>query len=90
MKVLKLFLKAFLDPYGVNRRVILFITVYMTWKSFEWAAHFAGTSTKSGLEEAAIIAAVTAPISALQGFVFKVYTESRPERSNADTTDAPK
>ena len=72
------FIKAFFDANGVNRRLILYVTVYMSWKGFEWAAHFAGTSTKTGAEEAMIIAAVLMPISALQGFVFKVYTDSRP------------
>lgn len=60
------------------RSFVLYVTVYMTWLSFEWAAVFATTTEKTGADVALIIAAVTAPISVLQGFVFKTYSESRP------------
>lgn len=60
------------------RSFVLYITVWMTWEAFNWAAVFATTTEKTGADVALIIAAVTAPISVLQGFVFKVYSESRP------------
>ena len=60
------------------RSFVLYITVWMTWEAFYWAAIFATTTEKTGADVALIIAAVTAPISVLQGFVFKVYSESRP------------
>lgn len=59
------------------RSFVLYVTVWMTWEAFNWAAIFATTTTKTGSDVAMIIAAVTAPISVLQGFVFKVYSESR-------------
>ena len=59
------------------RSFVLYITVWMTWEAFNWAAVFATTTTKEGADVSLIIAAVTAPISVLQGFVFKVYSESR-------------
>lgn len=59
------------------RALTLYITLWMTWKAFAWAAAFAHTTTMDGLQAAAIIAAVTAPISALQGFIFKFYMESK-------------
>lgn len=59
------------------RSFVLYITVWMTWEAFNWAAVFATTTAKSGSDVALIIAAVTAPISLLQGFVFKTYSESR-------------
>lgn len=59
------------------RSFVLYITVWMTWQAFAWAAVFATTTDKAGSDVALIIAAVTAPISVLQGFVFKVYAESR-------------
>lgn len=65
------------DNRSVIRRIVLFVTLWMTWASFMWAAGFAESTLKSGLEVAAIIAAVTAPIAALQGFIFKVYAEGR-------------
>lgn len=68
------------DTRSVVRRIVLFVTLWMTWAAFVWAAGFAETTDKSGVEVGLIIAAVTAPIAALQGFVFKVYSESRGEK----------
>lgn len=59
------------------RSGVLYVTVWMTWLAFDWAAQFAYASDKAGADIALIIGAVTAPISVLQGFVFKVYSESR-------------
>lgn len=59
---------------GVRRSTVLFVTLWMTWRAFDWAAAYASaTSLTSGLEAAAIIAAVTAPITYLQTAVFKAY-----------------
>jgi hypothetical protein len=68
-----------IDSRSIVRRIVLFVTLWMTWASFMWAAGFAESTTKSGLEVAAIIGAVTAPIAALQGFIFNVYSRSRNE-----------
>jgi hypothetical protein len=59
------------------RSFVLYVTVWMTWEAFNWAAIFATTTDKQGADVALIIAAVTAPISILQGYVFKTYSESR-------------
>ena len=59
------------------RSGVLYVTVWMTWLAFHWAADFAMTTDKAGLDVAAIIGAVTAPISLLQAAVFRVYAESR-------------
>jgi hypothetical protein len=54
-------------------------TLWMTYQSFVWAAAFAEHTAHTGLEVAAIIAAVLAPLSILQGAVFNAYTASRKE-----------
>lgn len=59
------------------RAFTLYVTLWMTWEAFRWAAEYAFASRLDGLTIAAVIAAVTAPISVLQGFVFKVYAENR-------------
>jgi hypothetical protein len=54
----------------------------MTWRVFTWAAGYAESITLTpglGLEAAAIISAVTAPITALQVWVFKIYSDGRKE-----------
>lgn len=61
------------------RSGVLYVTVWMTWLAFDWAAKYAYDTDKPGADIALIIAAVTAPISVLQGFVFKVYSDSRAE-----------
>ena len=63
---------------AVRRSAVLFITLWMTYRAFEWAATYASaTSLTSGLEAAAIIAAVTAPITYLQTAVFKAYISAK-------------
>lgn len=65
------------DRRLIVRRATLFATVWMSWQAFEWAARFAETTDKAGAEVGLIIAAVTAPIAALQAYVFKLYSEGR-------------
>lgn len=59
------------------RAVTLYITLWLTWESFHWAAEFAMATAKDGVQVGLIIAAVTAPVAALQGFVFKAYMDSK-------------
>ena len=49
----------------------------MTWRSFLWATQYAAATTADGASTALVIAAVLAPISLLQGYVFKAYLESK-------------
>lgn len=57
----------------VARPVTLGVTLWLTYHSYQWAATFAEESTRTGVEVAMVIAAVIAPISLLQGYVFKAY-----------------
>jgi hypothetical protein len=59
------------------RAFVIYATVWMTWKATDQAWIFASTSTFDGVGTAAVVAAITAPIAALQGFVFKDYIASR-------------
>ena len=63
---------------GPRRTAVLAITLWMTWRSFLWATQYAGASTADGSSVALVVAAVLAPISLLQGYVFKAYLESKP------------
>lgn len=60
------------------RSLVLYVCVYLTWEATLAAWRFAGASAFDGLGTAAVIGAVTGPIAALNGFVFKWYAESRP------------
>ena len=65
------------DKLAIRRSVVLFVTLWMTWRAFEWAAVFAAAHPSDGLVDAAIIGAVTAPITYLQASVFKAYLDSK-------------
>ena len=68
-----------LDSGRVFSRFTLMITLWMTWKAFVWGTEFASTwpalEGKSGTELALVIAAVLAPISALQAAAFHTYSK---------------
>jgi hypothetical protein len=68
------------EKIGLRRTSVLGVTVWMSWRAFDWAAQFASTNGVDGTESvaiAAIIAAVTAPITYLQAAVFKAYLDSK-------------
>lgn len=62
------------------RAATLGITVWMTWRVTVWAFSITQLwilSDKSGIETAAVVAAITAPFAALQAFAFKTYLEAK-------------
>ena len=68
------------EKLAVRRTAVLFVTLWMTWRAFTWAAAYASSMSATNetmLAAAAMIAAVTAPISMLQASVFKAYIESK-------------
>lgn len=71
---------------GLRRTAVLFVTLWMTWRAFDWAAAYASALIAVGGDDkwvaaAAMIAAVTAPISALQAAVFKAYISSKGQQA---------
>lgn len=62
---------------GLRRTAVLFLSIWLTYDSYEWAAQFATYTERVGAEVAAIIAAVTAPVSWITIAVFKTYTEGK-------------
>lgn len=65
------------DKYGVVRRIVLIVAIWMTWNVSVWAMGYVTTSPRPGIDLAAIIAAVTAPVTMFATYVFKAYLESR-------------
>jgi hypothetical protein len=63
--------------FALTRRLMLFFVCYLTWESYAWSSRLAEMSDRPGVDIAAMIAAVTAPVSALAVMVFKSYVESR-------------
>lgn len=67
----------FVDERGIVRRTVLGVAIWMTWRVSVWAMGYAETSPRPGVDIAAIIAAVTAPVTLFAGAIFRAYTESR-------------
>lgn len=69
------------EKLAIRRSAVLFITVWMSWRAFAWAGEYAhalgAAGNESLLAAAAVIAAVTAPITYLQAAVFKAYIGSK-------------
>lgn len=70
------------ERLAIRRSIVLFTTLYMTFEAFQWAARYALSGVgEHGLEAAAIIAAVTAPITYLQKVVFEAYISGKENSS---------
>lgn len=68
------------ERLAIRRTSVLFITLWMTWRAFDWAGEYVasvGADKDAMLAAAAMVAAVTAPITYLQAAVFKAYIESK-------------
>lgn len=62
---------------ALRRTLVLFLSIWLTYDAYQWAAQFAVYTERAGVEVAAIIAAVTAPVSWITVAVFKTYTEGK-------------
>lgn len=65
---------------ALRRTVVLFTTLWLTWRSFEWATLYAASiasTDEQGIKAAATIFAVTAPVTYLQKVVFEQYIKAK-------------
>ena len=67
----------FIDNRMVVRRLLLVGTAWLVADSYLWCKSFADQSQRDGLQIAAIIAAVTGPVTLLLKFVLDNYGEAR-------------
>lgn len=70
------------DRLAIRRSVVLFVTLWMTWRAFDWAGQFAYVAMVKAdgnlmLAAAGLVAAVTAPIAYLQKVVFDAYIAAK-------------
>lgn len=66
------------DDRDIDKHAVSLAILWGTWKITEWSMAYASAATsKSGIEVAAVIAAVSAPYMALQGYALKQYFEAR-------------
>jgi hypothetical protein len=62
---------------GLRRTAVLALSIWLAYDSYQWAAQFATWTDRTGIEVAAIIGAVTTPVSWIVIAVFKTYTEGK-------------
>jgi len=67
----------FIDTRVVIRRAVLLWVIWMTTQAFFWTFEFATNSPRTGVDVAAIIAAIWAPLTALQGACIAFYNSAR-------------
>lgn len=70
----------FLDRRGVIQIAVLGVAIWMTWRVSIWAMGYAEESERPGIDIAAVIAAVTGPVTVFGGFIFKAYVDSLPRK----------
>lgn len=70
-------LDVLMNKYRIVRVGMIASSGWLIWAVTDWAFNFAATSARSGMEVAAIIAAVAAPATAYGGWVFSAYAASR-------------
>ena len=70
-------LEGFLHRHKVLRRGTLLLALVMTWEVTRWSMWFASGNMRNGMEIAAILAAVQAPITLFAGQIFKSFVESK-------------
>ena len=56
---------------------MLIVSGVMLWRVSEWGMSFAASCLKTGVEIAAIIAAVQVPATFYAGWAFKIYAENK-------------
>ena len=74
----------FINNNAIIRRLVLFAAIVMTWRVSVWGVllgaewlHMSPGVRPAGIDLAAVIGAVTAPLTLFTGAVFKSYIEGR-------------
>ena len=66
-----------LNKYRVRSSLVLGIAIYMLVDIQRWGMSFASSSTLSGVETAAVLAAAQVPATFFAGWAFKVFQETK-------------
>lgn len=67
----------FIDKRQIIRRVAFVWVLWLTGEVVYWTMSFGWYSVRPGLEVAAIIGAIWAPLGVLQGMIFKFYEDQK-------------
>lgn len=67
----------FIDKRQIVRRVMTLGCFWMMVDCYIWAKGYAEAPGRTGAELAMVLAAILTPVTALQGFLFRVYNDGR-------------
>lgn len=66
----------FIDARYITRRIMTLGTFYIVIRVVDWSLTFAQTSPRSGVDIAAILAAIMMPLNGLMGYMFAQYVRT--------------
>lgn len=72
----------FIDNRQIVRRVMVLSCLWMLIDAYVWAKGYAGVPGQSGADLSLVIAAILTPVTALQGFLYRMYSDGRRLDSN--------
>ncbi len=64
------------ENHRLFRRLFIIFCCVLVWVTTQWSFSYASTSELPGMELAAVLTAIQAPITMLVGFCAKLYTGS--------------
>ena len=67
----------FMHHHKILRRGTLALALWMTWQVSAWSMWFAVENSRNGVEIAAILAAIQAPITLCTSMIFKAFVDSK-------------
>jgi len=70
-------LETWLKKYRIFSRLTVIYAMYLLYQVSAWGMTFAALSLKSGVEIAAILAAVQVPATYFAGWAFKIHSENK-------------
>lgn len=79
----------FIDNRQIVRRVMTLGCFWMMVDCYMWAKGYAETPGKTGADLGLVLAAILTPVTALQGFLFRVYNDGRSVDSNTSLREGP-
>jgi hypothetical protein len=68
----------FIDARDIDKHIVAIATLYISIEIVRWSTGFAQNSPRPGLDIAAILGAINAPLMAMQSVTIKWYFDSRP------------
>ena len=77
----------FVDSRQIDTHVVAALTLLFSFYELRWAMEFAFASPRPGLEVAAILGAINAPMMVFQGAIVNFYFKARSNLPTQGTSD---